>query len=134
MSDQYREAGAATPRLLLTVHAPVDADLEELDRASRRLLAELRELDLDWTTLRESTMPPQGSKGVDTRLGAVRISLSSAAVVSPVIEAVREWLSRREDGSTVTLTVDGHTIALDSTSDEAQQDLVEAFIRLQGCD
>jgi hypothetical protein len=129
MSDQYREAGSAAPRLLLSIGGPADSDPEEVDRSSRQLLAELRELDLDWTKLRVSTETPQGSKGVDTRLGAVLIGLSSAGVVSPVIEAVREWLSRREDGVSVTLTIGGDTLALGSASDEAQEALVDAFVR-----
>jgi membrane-associated two-gene conflict system component 1 (EACC1) len=135
MSNPYREAGAATPRVLLTIIAAADADPDHVDRPSRQVLAELRELDLDWTRLVESTQtPPPGSKGVDASLGAVLISLSSAGVLSAVIEAVREWLRRHKDGSSVTLTIGGDTLALGSASDEAQEELVDVFVRRHGGD
>lgn len=132
MSNQYREAGAATPCLLLTIIAAADADPDQVDRPSRQVLAELRELDLDWTRLVESAETPQGRKGVDTSLGAVLISLSSAGVLSAVIEAVREWLRRHTNGSSVTLTIGGDTLALGSASDEAQEELVDVFVRRHG--
>jgi len=134
MSNPYREAGAATPRLLLTIIAAADADPDHVDRPSRQVLAELRELDLDWTRLVESTETSRGSKGVDASLGAVLISLSSAGVLSAVIEAVREWLRRHKDGSSVTLTIGGDTLALGSASDEAQEELVDVFVRRHGGD
>jgi hypothetical protein len=132
MSNQYREGAAATPRLLLTITAAADADPEDVDRPSRQVLADLRELDLDWTRLVESTETPERSKGVDTSLGAVLISLSSAGVLSAVIDAVREWLRRHKDGSSVTLTIGGDTLALGSASDEAQEELVDLFVRRHG--
>jgi hypothetical protein len=42
---------------------------------------------------------------------------------------VREWLRRAGDGRTVKLTIDNDVIELTGTTDEVQQQLVDAFVR-----
>jgi hypothetical protein len=133
MFYQYHEAGVATPCLVLRISVAVDADPDEVDRSSQQLLAELSELDLDGTKLIGPRETPQASEGFDATLGVVVISLSSAGVISAVIEIVWEWLRRRDDdGRSVTLTMGGDTLALRGASDEAQEKLSEAFVSRHG--
>ena len=49
-------------RLTLAVDAGPEADQEELDRLTRQLMSEIRELDLEWAELAHEGNSPEGTK------------------------------------------------------------------------
>jgi hypothetical protein len=73
----------------------VDATDEELDRFTRQLLSELRELDVESVELAKGDLAPKGSKGDPITIGAIVVS-SLPAVLPAVVSLVQSWSSRGE--------------------------------------
>jgi hypothetical protein len=46
-----------------------------------------------------------------------------------VVATVRDWLSRRSAGHKVTLTIDGDTLELESSSSAERAQLFDTFVR-----
>ncbi len=120
------------PALLSVLLVPVpdpEADPEEADRATRRLRADID--DVDWETLQAVPGPeaPDLAKGDPVTVGAFLLALSASGGVLPsLIDTVRDWLARQGGSHRVAITIDGDTIELDRASAEQQSRLVEAFV------
>jgi hypothetical protein len=76
-----------------------DATDEELDRSTRQLLYELRELDVESVELTKSASTPKGSKGDPFTIGSIVLS-TFPTVLPAVITLVQSWSSRGQ-GRTV---------------------------------
>ena len=87
--------------LTLLVGQP-DADAEELDRTTRRLRTELKDLSVESVSLSTAGQLPAGAKAADpVTLGAITISLAPV-VIPPLIEFLKSWMARKE-GRTVVI-------------------------------
>ncbi len=73
-----------------------DATEEELDRITRQLLSQLRELDVEPAQLTKSGSAPSGSKGELMTIGSIAIEVLPAILPS-VIALVQAWVTRRRD-------------------------------------
>jgi hypothetical protein len=76
-----------------------DATDEELDRITRQLLSEVRELDIESAELAKGGPSPDGSKGDPITIGTIALEVLPAAIPS-VIAFVQAWVMRKQ-GRTV---------------------------------
>jgi hypothetical protein len=76
-----------------------DATDEELDRFTRQLLSEIRNLDVESVELTRGGSAPQGSKGDPITLGSMVLDVLPAVLPS-VIGLVQSWVTRGQ-GRTV---------------------------------
>jgi hypothetical protein len=126
-----RDEAERSLELLVALTPEPGADAEEVERSTRRLRAELRELDVDdVAAVSDGTVPP-GAKGIDpASLSQLLVSMTGAGgVVATVVAAVRDWLGRRRSSGKVTLTIDGDTLELSSATAGERSELVDAFVR-----
>lgn len=72
-----------------------DATDEELDRTTRQLLSELRELDVESASLVRTEAAPEGSKGDPVVLGSISVDVL-AAVLPSVIALIQVWVTRKQ--------------------------------------
>jgi len=94
-----------------------DATDEELDRMTRQLLSELRELDVESAELEKSRPAPDGSKGDPITIGSIAIDLLPAVLPS-VIGLVQAWMTRAQ-GRTVKFKSKG--IEFEGSPEELQK-------------
>lgn len=77
-----------------------DLTEEDIDRMTRQLLSELRELDIESAKLATNEVPtPEGAKGDPITLGSIALELLPVAIPS-VISLVQAWVARGQ-GRTV---------------------------------
>ena len=85
-------------KLTLVVDAGQDADAEQLDRATRQLLEELREQPVESAEIKEGGPAPDGTKGVDAGLlGALAVSVLPEAL-PPLVGFLKDWAARGKSG------------------------------------
>jgi len=94
-----------------------DATDEELDRMTRQLLSELRELDVESAELTKGGLAPEGSKGDPITLASIALELFPAVLPS-VIGLVQAWMTRRQ-GRTVKFK--GKGIEFEGSPEELQK-------------
>ena len=70
-----------------------DATDEELDRMTRQLLSELRELDVESAELTKGGPAPTGSKGDPLTIGSIAL-VAIPAILPKVADLVLAWMSR----------------------------------------
>lgn len=70
-----------------------DTTEEDIDRMTRQLLSELRELDVESVKLASDVRTPEGAKGDPTIIGSIALELLPVAIPS-VISLVQAWVSR----------------------------------------
>lgn len=97
-----------------------DATDEELDRMTRQLLSELRELDVESVKLAKGELAPDGSKGDPITIGAIAMEVLPVAIPS-VIALVQAWMTRAQ-GRTVKFKSKG--IEFEGSPEELQKLLV----------
>jgi hypothetical protein len=117
--------------VLVVVRPDEDSDPDVAERLTRRLRAELAELDVESAALVPDGTGPDGAKGSDAlTLGAIVVALSaSGGVFTALIETLRDWLSRHSGRHRISVTVDGDTIELERATAGQQQALVDAYIQ-----
>jgi hypothetical protein len=108
-----------------------EARLEELALLLRE---ELLALDVQSVEPYHEGAAPEGTRGGLAALaGVLSVSLAPGLqAIGAVVAVVRGWLRRSGGGRTVKLAIDGDVIELTGASDQAQQELVDAFIRRHG--
>jgi hypothetical protein len=118
-------------QVLLVVAPDPELDPEAGERVTRRLRAEIAELDVESVRPGPGVPAPDAAKGGEAvALGAVVVALSaSGGVFTALIETVRDWLARSAARHRVSLTIDGDTIELERASDAERRDLIDAYIR-----
>src|SRR5215213_6538921 len=70
-----------------------DSTEEDIDRMTRQLLSELRELDVESVKLVSGVAAPNGAKGDLTIIGSIALELLPAAIPS-VLSLVQAWVIR----------------------------------------
>ncbi len=85
--------------LTLQLDAGADAGAEELDRLTRQLLGEIREVEVESAKLVTSGAAPTGAKGDPVTLGALAV-LVLPSVLPKLIEVLQAWMMRGQ-GRTV---------------------------------
>ena len=76
-----------------------DTAVEDIDRMTRQLLFELRELDVESAELTKSGTAPAGAKGDPISIGSIALELLPSVLPS-VVGLVQAWVSRGQ-GRTV---------------------------------
>lgn len=71
----------------------VDGTDEELDRMTRQLLSELKELNIGSAKLAQDTPIPDGSKGDPITIGVIALEALPVAIPS-VIALIQAWIMR----------------------------------------
>lgn len=108
--------------------AASDATEEEIDRMTRQLLSELRELNVESVKLAKGGSAPAGSKGDPIAIGSIAMELLPAVLPS-VLGLVQAWASRGQ-GRTVKFKgkVGREVIEFEGSSEEFQK-LLATFER-----
>ena len=70
-----------------------DATVEDIDRMTRQLLSELRELDVESAELTKGGAAPAGAKGDPISIGSIALELLPSVLPS-VFGLVQAWVSR----------------------------------------
>jgi hypothetical protein len=105
------------------------ADAEDTDRRGRRLRRELSELDVDDVRADGDGTVPDGAKGDAASMAELLVTMSaSGGVLATLVATVRDWLGRRGNGGTITLTVDGDTLQLSSATAAERSQLIDTFV------
>jgi hypothetical protein len=76
-----------------------DTTVEDIDRMTRQLFSELRELDIESVELTKGGIAPAGTKGDPITVGSIALQLLPAVLPS-VVGLVQAWASRGQ-GRTV---------------------------------
>lgn len=97
-----------------------DATDEELDRMTRHLLSELRELNVESAELTKGGPAPSGSKGDPIAIGSIALELMPAVLPS-VIGLVQSWMTR---GQGRTVKFKGKGIEFEGSPEELQKLLI----------
>jgi Effector Associated Constant Component 1 len=120
--------GQLAVRLVLEPEAGADA--EDADRLGRRLRRELSELDVDDVRPQGDGSAPDGAKGADVAsMAELLVTMSaSGGVLATLVATVRDWLGRRGNAGTITLTVDGDTLELSSATAAERSQLIDVFV------
>jgi hypothetical protein len=105
-------------------------DPEERERLGRQLRDELRDLDVDDVSTLDGNPPPEGAKsGGAAMLTEWLVTLSAGGgVFVTVLATIKDWLARRADAHTITVTIDGDTLELSSASADERAELIETFV------
>lgn len=93
-----------------------DATEEDIDRMTRQLLSELRELHVESAELVKDTPAPTGSKGDPITVGSIALEVLPAVLPS-IIALVQAW-STRGQGRTVKFK--GKGIEFEGSPEELQ--------------
>jgi hypothetical protein len=95
-----------------------DATEEELDRMTRQLLSELRELDVVSAELAKGASAPSGTKSVDpVMLGNIAVAVLPA-FLPKVVDMVQAWVTR---GQGRTVKFKGKGIEFEGSPEELQK-------------
>ncbi|WP_405856929.1 hypothetical protein OG407_09720 [Streptomyces sp. NBC_01515] len=109
------------------------ADAEESERLTRRLVAELRNLDLYTLQVLSDGAPPENSKGDLVTADAVALALSApGGVLTSLVGLLQDWLGRQSARHRVSVTINGDTIELEQATPEERRQLIDAFVRRNG--
>jgi hypothetical protein len=101
---------------------------EELDGATRQLLSELRELNVESVELVRSEAAPAGTKGDPVTLGAISLTVLPVAIPS-IITFIQTWVMRKQ-GRTVKFK--GKGIEFEGSPEEFQKLLDRLAIEKKG--
>jgi hypothetical protein len=102
------------------------ADAEELDQATRDLLRELGELDVE-VSRAEGGPAPDGARVADVlALGTLMLKVGAKAY-GPVARVLQGWLSRRS-GRSIKLTLGADSVEISGGSDAYQRQMIETFL------
>ena len=94
-----------------------DATEEDIDRATRQLLSELMELNVESAALEKGGPAPHGTKGDPITLGVIAIQVLPVAIPS-VIGLVQAWVMR---GQGRTVKFKGKGIDFEGSPEELQK-------------
>ncbi|WP_344074015.1 effector-associated constant component EACC1 [Streptomyces crystallinus] len=117
--------------VLLSLAPDEESDAEDVERLTRRLRAELRELDVDVLPPPPLGELPPGAKGGDpVTVGAIVVVLSaSGGVFTVLIDTLRDWLGRQSARHRISVTIDGDSIELEHATAEERRELIDGFVR-----
>lgn len=83
--------------LTLQLNIGEDDSTEELDRLTRQLLTEIKELEVESAELEKGKQPPEGTKSAElVTLGALAV-VTLPAVIPKLIDLLQYWSTRAEN-------------------------------------
>ena len=130
MSDDGRRRTIRLVDVLVALAPEPGADAEERERLGRQLRQELRSLEVDGVRPVTGDAAPEGAKGDVAAIGEWLVTLSaSGGVIATLVATIRDWLGRRGAAHTITLTIDGDSLELDSATPAEQAELIDTFVR-----
>jgi hypothetical protein len=94
-----------------------DATEEDVDRMTRQLLHELRDLDIETAELEKGGPAPKGSKGDPVTLGSI-VATSLPTVLPVVVAFVQAWSAR---GQSRTVKFKAKGIEFEGSPEEFQK-------------
>ncbi len=102
-----------------------DGDNEDLDRLTRQLRHDIRELDVERADLVSGGAPPEGTKSLDwTMIGAIAVTVWPV-VLPKVLEFLQAWAMRHQ-GQAVKIkiqTKDGASVEVEAPATMSAADL-----------
>ncbi len=111
-----------------------DGDAEELATLAQRLVAELKELEVESVELGRQEVPPGAMSGPGIDWGTVLVTLAaSGGVLTTLINLIQARLTRDERRS-VTVEIGGDKLVLTGVSSEQQQQLIDEWLKRQAKD
>jgi Effector Associated Constant Component 1 len=117
------------PELLISVAGPPDSsDRRERIRLADELRDELLRINVGDVQHPRAKVAP-GTKG--TAIEWAELIVSGIGSLPPIIEVIRSWL-RRNQGSTVTLRIDGDELTMSDASSDERDKVLTAFLRRHG--
>jgi hypothetical protein len=120
---------SSSAQLTLRLDPGADSDPAELDELGRRLREQLLDAGADSVDAVSTGAAPAGTKAIEMfALGSLLVAVGrSAAALRTVVTAVRDWIGTQPVRS-VTIALDGDTLAITGASEADQHRLVEAWI------
>ncbi|MEJ2304193.1 MAG: hypothetical protein P8Y14_21905 [Anaerolineales bacterium] len=98
-----------------------DADEEELDQVTRRLLIELRDQEVESVELERSGVLPEGAKGEPVLIGSILVKVAPV-LVPPLLAAITSWIDRSKGRSVkVKLELEGKIVEFEGTSGDLKE-------------
>lgn len=99
-----------------------DATEEDIDRMTRELLSELREMDVEWAELGKSGAAPEGTKAIDpVTTGSILMAVLPTALPK-IIDGIQAWALR---GSNRTVKfkgkIAGQSIQFEGSGEDLQK-------------
>jgi hypothetical protein len=121
--------GNGHSELALEVQALPDTDSERLAELTRRLRAELLDLDVDAVKPMTAAGAPDCAKGVELlAFGALVVQfVLQEEVLTSIVDGVRSWI-QRQSARSVKLTLDGDSLEVTGLSSSEQDRLVELWV------
>ncbi|MHC1563027.1 effector-associated constant component EACC1 [Actinomycetospora sp. C-140] len=111
-----------------------DCSNEDIETAARQLRSELLALDVEAVEFRESPAPGN-AKGAAIGLADLAVTLvASGSALTVMLQTVRDWLSRRGQKQSVTITIGNDTLRLDDVSDVERDEIVKVFVQKHSAD
>jgi small-conductance mechanosensitive channel len=114
-------------RVTITIGLDADSDGAALDEAVRALRAELLALEVEDVARAPGEPPPQGARAVDGPVLDTLIVTLGGGALTAMVRTVEYWL-RRASHRRAKLQIGEDTIELTGLTDDAQRELVEAFL------
>jgi hypothetical protein len=117
-------ATAEPLHLSLYIEPGDDIDDDELDRITRRLMAEIQTLDVESVELPRDELTPEGAKSAEAiDLGALLLAVLPGAI-PPLLGLVRAWLLRDQNRKVKIKTeVKGQPVELEYSGTMSQAEL-----------
>jgi len=129
LSTDRHDSSGPRQQLLVVLTPEAGVEDDERERLARQLRAELIELDIESLTTVAGRAAPVGSKGADS-WGDWLITLSaSGGVITSILVAVQEWLSRHRGDHKVRVVLGGDTLELSAATAAEQAEIVRTFLR-----
>jgi Effector Associated Constant Component 1 len=134
MKTPSNSPGQLRQQLLISVTGGPHVDDAELERLSRRLRAELLQLDVEAVAPIEEAASAEGTKsgGMQTWSTLALTFAASGGVLTTIINALRDWIVRQPALPSIKVSIGGDSIELDGVSAEERQQLIQAFIARHG--
>jgi hypothetical protein len=119
----------------LDLRIQVDAgdDPEQRDDLTRRLRAELLQLDVERVEVPAAGEAPPGARAVDiAAIGQLVVTVGqSATAIGAVVGLVQSWLSRTGRGTIEITTSDGDSVKVSGRLSPEQRELLQTFVDRQ---
>jgi len=106
-------------------HPVAGSDQEELAGLTRRLRAELLDLDVETVESLTADTAPAEAKGLGSLAGALAVRLGADGLKA-VLAKIRDWVSR--NGRTVEITTDSDTLKLTGATTQQQEQLINVWL------
>jgi membrane-associated two-gene conflict system component 1 (EACC1) len=119
--------------LELRIQVDAGEDPEQRDDLTRRLRAELLQLDVERVEVPAGGDAPPGARAVDiAAIGELIVTVGqSATAIGAVVGLVQSWLSRTGRGTIEITTSEGDSVKVSGRLSPEQRELLQTFVDRQ---